>query len=1051
VLTVNSLSDSATPPSNVLTLREALQVVDTGSTAGLSAPQLAQINQTQPLGTDDTIVFDPALTANGPATVDLGIVGDDTFGPSALLVTAPVSIIGPSGPNGLTLARDTTADPNGLRLFYVTSSGNLTLQNLTLSGGLAQGGSSNSGGGAAGLGGAVVNAGSLTLLDDTVSGNQAIGGSSHDLDAGFGGGGLGGNAPGEFVGGPPNGGGESSPGGFGGGGGAGALGGFGGGGGGGGGVGGFGGGGGNGAGGATSHPLGGFGGGNGGDRRGSGGGGAGMGGGIFNYGGTLTLTNSTLADNTAQGGSSGGNGGGDGSGFGGAIFNLNGAVTITYSTLADNVASTGGGAIYNLGDNGVATQNGPALPSNTAAVSLVNSILAGSKNGSGSSVSDFVTNTTTSGTQATSGENNLIQTDPGNFTGGTDTLTGNPNLGPLQDNGGPTETMAVTSSSPAYQVAAPISGITTDQRGYVRPTTDPSLGAFDPLAAAPTTTTADDATATFGATSVTLSATVTEDNSTTPVAEGQVQFTVVNSSNGQTVGTAATGTVNNSGGASVSYGLPGGPLYTPVGSYTIEADYSDSAGNFTASSDSTHTLTVNAATPTLSVSDAGGPYTGNPYAASATAVGVDGKTPVNGSFTFTYYSGNTASGTPLSGPPTNPGTYTVVAAFTSSDPNYISGGTAQTTFTIGKATPTVSVTDAGGTYNGNPFPANGTALGVDGTTPVNGNFTFTYYSGSTASGTPLAGAPLTVGTYTVVAAFTSSDPNYSNGTPVQTTFTIRKATPIVLVMDAGGIYNGKPFPATVLLAGMNGQFASSLEGVTPTLTYYAGRGTAGVNLGATPPSNAGTYTVVASFAGSSDYSSASAPTTFTINAAAATIQLTGVTVVPNLLAFNQTETIAVHVSGPGGVNQGTVTFSVDGKSVSASVNANGDATASLTLPLLTAASPQSISASFSGPNRLSAGVSQTALWDALNDLLPSVDTFSADGSQSVQSYVLGLPLLDFLYTMQSRLTEVVFGLHLLSWNYSYSGVLTVVTLDGMLPVKVIVSTAAGPLMFPPSS
>ena len=88
VLTVNSALDSNTA-TNALTLREAIQVVDSGSTAGLSQQQLAQINTTtNPLGTDDTIQFDSSLTANGPATIDLSIVGDDTFGPSALLVTA---------------------------------------------------------------------------------------------------------------------------------------------------------------------------------------------------------------------------------------------------------------------------------------------------------------------------------------------------------------------------------------------------------------------------------------------------------------------------------------------------------------------------------------------------------------------------------------------------------------------------------------------------------------------------------------------------------------------------------------------------------------------------------------------------------------------------------------------------------------------------------------------------------------------------------------------------------------------------------------------------
>ncbi len=39
--------------------------------------------------------------------------------------------------------------------------------------------------------------------------------------------------------------------------------------------------------------------------------------------------------------------------------------------------------------------------------------------------------------------------------------------------------------------------------------------------------------------------------------------------------------------------------------------------------------------------------------------------------------------------------------------------------------------------------------------------------------------------------------------------------------------------------------AASVDGVTPTLTYYAGTGTGGTNLGSIAPTNAGTYTVVA--------------------------------------------------------------------------------------------------------------------------------------------------------------------------------------------------------------
>src|SRR5262249_31656902 len=124
---------------------------------------------------------------------------------------------------------------------------------------------------------------------------------------------------------------------------------------------------------------------------------------------------------------------------------------------------------------------------------------------------------------------------------------------------------------------------------------------------------------------------------------GAVTFKVLQ--NGNLIGTATpTSTFDSQGNASVSYALPAG---LAADSYTIEADYSDSAGNFVASSDTTHTLTVNKATPTVSVTDAGGTYIGKPFPAKATAVGVDGTTPVDGSFTFTYYAGTGTSGTNL--------------------------------------------------------------------------------------------------------------------------------------------------------------------------------------------------------------------------------------------------------------------------------------------------------------------------------------------------------------------------------------------------------------------
>jgi hypothetical protein len=110
-----------------------------------------------------------------------------------------------------------------------------------------------------------------------------------------------------------------------------------------------------------------------------------------------------------------------------------------------------------------------------------------------------------------------------------------------------------------------------------------------------------------------------------------------------------------------------------------------------------------------------------------------------------------------------------------------------------------------------------------------------------------------------------------------TTLTVGQATPTLTVSDAGGTHNGSPFAATAMVNG-----ATSLEGVTPTVAYYAGSLTAAQIASATPfsgaPSAVGTYTVAASFIGSKDYTAASSdPVIFSISPAivASTIDWTG--------------------------------------------------------------------------------------------------------------------------------------------------------------------------------
>jgi hypothetical protein len=117
------------------------------------------------------------------------------------------------------------------------------------------------------------------------------------------------------------------------------------------------------------------------------------------------------------------------------------------------------------------------------------------------------------------------------------------------------------------------------------------------------------------------------------------------------------------------------------------------------------------------------------------------------------------------------------------------------------------------------------------------------------------------------------------------------------------------------------------------------------------------------------------------------------------------ETINVHVSGASG---GTVTFTLDGQSVSAAVDANGNATVSLDLPFLPVILPQSITANYNGANATGSATT-TAFWTVLDALLPALDTFEADGTQLVQFSLFGIPLLFLVEAPSGQLEGIGLG------------------------------------------
>lgn len=195
---------------------------------------------------------------------------------------------------------------------------------------------------------------------------------------------------------------------------------------------------------------------------------------FYNPGGTMTIENCAIINNT-------------GGGSGAAIYNVSGGqMTLLNCTISGNSAPSGsGGAIYNVTGGTVLTMVNCTVSSNSASgqaggvfapsgvFNSRNSIFADNTAGSNP---DF------SGTFTSQGynliENTAGTTIVGNLTGN---ITGlDPNLGPLQDNGGNTLTQALLTGSPAIDAGDNTGAPATDQRGFARIVSGTiDMGAFE--------------------------------------------------------------------------------------------------------------------------------------------------------------------------------------------------------------------------------------------------------------------------------------------------------------------------------------------------------------------------------------------------------------------------------------------------------------------------------------------------------------------------------------------------------------------------------------------
>jgi hypothetical protein len=337
-------------------------------------------------------------------------------------------------------------------------------------------------------------------------------------------------------------------------------------------------------------------------------------------------------------------------------------------------------------------------------------------------------------------------------------------------------------------------------------------------------------------------------------------------------GTSATGTpvqtrqATRSGG---SWSVDASPALAD-GTYTAQAEQSDSAGNTGTSA--ARTFTIKASAPTVTLTQpADGSVTSN---TTPTFSGAAGNAPGDSStVTVKVYSGTSATGTPVqtlqatrsggswsvdASPALAEGTYTAVAEQADSAGN--TGTSASRTFRVDTTAPSVTLTQpADGSNIGDATP---TFSGSAGTDPGDSStVTVRVYSGTSATGTPVqtlqatrsggswsvdASPALADGTYTAQAE--QSDSAGNTGTTAARTFTIKASAPTVtLTQPADGSVTSDTTPVFSGAAG-NAPGDSS----TVTVKVYSGTSATGLPVQTVDATRSGTSWSVESLIGLGD-------------------------------------------------------------------------------------------------------------------------------------------------------------------------------------------------------
>ena len=635
-----------------------------------------------------------------------------------------------------------------------------------------------------------------------------------------------------------------------------------------------------------------------------------VGGGIGNSHGTATVNNSTVSDNAVLYGAFD---------SGGGIFNgFSATLTISNSTLSGNSAQGseqrgGGGGIYNdylsvltVANSTISgNSDGGIFNSSGATANLENTIVAG--NNFANSAFDL------------SGNFNLDHSLIQDVNGFTDTDSGSnlfgvdPLLDPLGDYGGPTQSMALLPGSPAIDagsnaLAVDANGepLTTDQRGLPRTVNGTvDIGAFESSGFTLTATGGNGQSTPVGLPfNSPLAVTVTANNAAEPVDGGQVTFSAP--------AAAPTATLSNQGVATITGGQASvtAQADTTPGSYSVRAAATGAANT-------SFSLTNLERNQTINFGDVADQTYGNgPLTLAATATS---GLPV----TLIVLSGPvTLAGNTLT--LTGAGTVTVEAT-QGGNWQYFAASAVDCCFNVGKANQTIAWSNPADIVYGTALSSTQFNAKVTGTGPA--------ATGGVTYG-PAAGVILDAGAHQALTVNVAGTADY-NPASATVYVNVTQATPgtsLVSSVSPSGLGQSVTFTATVTVVG---------SGRTPTgtMTFKDGNTvlgsfalTAGQATFRTSNLALGNHSITACYGGNGDYKPSAGALTQTVKRVPTAAVLSSA----NTAVFGKKVTFTAYItpgasggSGPA-VPTGSVIFQDNGVPVATVNLVNGIAAYSTT-------------------------------------------------------------------------------------------------------------------------